>query len=306
MDTVTEVTVIQRRPQDIEKVWRSIDSLLLDWQNRFSETTAQSEVLRFNSTLDSIQTVSPQLAEMLGTGLRYGDTLAGGFDVTVLPLKELWGLDEQHAADSVHMVPSEQQIDSVLRHVDYRRLRLDAATRSVTRLDPKVRVDVGGLAKCWAIVESMKLLDRLGFDSYLISAGGDIGSKGRRLDGNPWLIGVQHPRRPHGELVATIRLDSGSIFTSGDYERYWFTPDGQRVHHLFDPHTGRSATRNQSLTIWDADPKEAKVMSTGLFSRAPDSIVAFVEARPRLECVVIDSSGAIFVSRGWKDQVQLR
>jgi thiamine biosynthesis lipoprotein len=193
---------------------------------------------------------------------------------------------------------------STLSKVDYRKVRVNSAYDSVFFATREVRLDVGGVAKGFATREVGRLLERMGVGRYLISSGGDILAKGRRADGNRWRVGIQHPRRPDA-MLGVFELDGGAVFTSGDYERYRMTPSGERVHHIFDARRGHSCLTNQSVTIRSPDPLRAKMLSTGLFCRDARDIVAFVEARPPLECVVVDSSGAVVMSKGWRDQVRL-
>jgi thiamine biosynthesis lipoprotein len=132
--------------------------------------------------------------------------------------------------------------------------------------------------------------------------GGDVLIKGRRADGKPWRIGLQHPRQKQ-KLIASLELENGSVFTSGDYEHYWMI-GGRRVHHIFDPRTGCSCLKNQSLSLWGPGPVETDIIATGIFCWDRDSILAFVERRPRFQCLVVDSAGRVAISRGWNDRIQ--
>ncbi len=304
MATVTEVTVVLPPGRDADPLWRRIDSLLASWERRFSSTGPESEPHALNACDSDTCTVSPTLARMLRDACRFGDMLDGRFDPTVLPLKQLWGLGEDADLDSPAPPPSDVAIENALAHVGYRSIRVDTTNNTVVRTDPDVRIDIGGIAKGYALARTCALLERMGIDSYLVSAGGDIAVAGTRADGKPWLIGIQHPREP-GTLLATIPLDSGAIVTSGDYERFR-TIDGRRVHHLFDPRTGRCCGHNRSVTVWAPDPVEADALSTGLFCMEADSIRAFVSQRPHLEALVVDSSGRTHLSDGWKERVELR
>ena len=116
------------------------------------------------------------------------------------------------------------------------------------------------------------------------------------------MIGVMHPRKT-GTIMAVIPLETRSIFTSGDYENFRIVGN-RRIHHLFNPKTGLSATCNQSLTIASNDIRQSKYLSTGLFAYPADSIVAIVEKRG-LECLVVDSAGKVWLSKGWKNKVKL-
>ncbi|MBD3321762.1 MAG: FAD:protein FMN transferase, partial [Chitinivibrionales bacterium] len=125
---------------------------------------------------------------------------------------------------------------------------------------------------------------------------------GHRKDGSSWNIGVRHPRK--SDLLALLPLDSGCIVTSGDYERFWMH-DSTRIHHIFNPETGYPCPENQSLTVWSMNPVEADILSTGLFCFKKDYILSFIQARPRLECIIVDNKGAVAISDGWKEKVEV-
>ena len=325
MDTVVEITIVKGNSgssgvidylksiknfiksffakndsKNIEYAWKKIDSLLADFEVRFSQTNPQSEILRINNSTGDFRKISSILKEMIYTGLRYGDTLDGMFDLTVLPIKELWGFGEQ---DTMHVIPTSDTIKSVLKKVNYKKVHVEGGVKSIYFEDKSVRIDVGGIAKGFALREINSLLERLGYTDYLIVAGGDILAKGKRPDREAWRIGIKHPRIPEG-MLGVFQLESGSVVTSGDYERYW-VKDGKRYHHIFNPKTGYCCTENQSVTIWCMDPVVADVLSTGLFCSQKEAIVAFVENRPDLECVVVDKDGEIAVSKGWGDKIKL-
>jgi thiamine biosynthesis lipoprotein len=301
MDTFVEVTVVmkQKDPSRESALWHRIDSLLENWEQRFSQIDARSEVLRVNERTTSRVAVSPDLAAMIDLAVHYGDTLSGGFDCTIFPIKLLWGFGER---DTALTVPDSRVLDSTLRHVSYKKVHLCPTRDSLIIDDPATMIDAGGIAKGEALCRISRLLADAGFTSYLVNGGGDIVSKGVKPDGKPWFIGVQHPRDPE-RLLAALPLDSGTVYTSGDYERFYLRGD-KRYHHIFNPKTGYSATGNQSVTIWDMDPREAKMFSTGLFCRPAREIVAFIQKRPRTHCIVVDSAGTVFVSNGWKSRIE--
>jgi thiamine biosynthesis lipoprotein len=296
MDTMVEVSISAPRGYNPAPLWESIDSLLAQCEKRFSAAGDSSEVNAVNSRASSALPVSARLGEMLRAGIDYGDTLRGGFDITVLPLKELWGLCERCAADAP--IPDSAAVSAALRSVDYKKIHVNGAGDSVFFGSPELRADVGGLAKGFVVAWLAALIKKHGVDSFLISAGGDIAAYGRRPDGAPWRVGVRHPRR-HAELIATVPIESGVVFTSGDYERVREGEDGRRYHHIFNPATGYPCGSNQSLTIRASDPVRADILSTGLFCGSAEDILTFVNARADLECLIVDSAGRISGSLGW-------
>lgn len=298
MDTITEISLVVNNKKEADRCWNSIDSLLVDWENRFSIEGQLSEVRQINNRKDSVLLIGFKLKEIITTAIRYGDTLGGDFDVTVYPLKQLWGFAETSKPDST--IPVHDQIQSALKKVDYRQIKI--VGDSVLFLSAQTRVDVGGIAKGFVLREIGSMLKTCGINSFLVSAGGDIIISGKRINGKPWRVGIQHPR--NDGIIGAVEIDSGSIVTSGDYERFRIV-NGKRYHHLFDIRTGYPVSKNQSVTILGPDPVEADIMSTGLFSRNAEEIVKFINERPNFECLVIDSSGTVFTSERWKDKVEI-
>jgi thiamine biosynthesis lipoprotein len=301
MSTAIEVTVVTgRNDAKLGPLWNSIDSLLVFWDEHYSQNNPRSDVRRLNLRSSPAIAVPQRFGRMLADAIAWGDSTHGMFDATILPVKELWGLGEG-STEASHRRPADNAVSDAVRKVDYRKIRISPGYDTVQCADRAVTVDAGGFAKGYSLIETGKLLDSRGYSNYLISSG-DIIARGRRGDGTPWRIGIQHPR--FEKLLAVVTFDTGAIFTSGDYENFWMDGD-HRVHHIFDPRTGRSCTRNQSVTVRSASAIEAKYLSTGLFCMHADSILSFIEQRG-LDCIVVDSAGTVSISRGWKNKVVLQ
>jgi thiamine biosynthesis lipoprotein len=296
MDTFVEITIPfsdikKQNTPDTAVVIAYIDSILTEWEERFSANRVNSEVKRINQRLRDTVAISKDLAYMIDVARAYGDSLSGGFDLTILPLKDLWHLSEDSDDTTAYPPPDQLQIDSMLTNVDYRKVSLSATGDSLYFANRNIKIDVGGVAKGFILMKIAGYLADNGFANYLVNGGGDIIGNGVRADGKAWVIGIQHPRRSDSLLTA-FSLERHSVFTSGDYERFRII-NGKRVHHLFNPHTGYSATNNQSVSIYGNDPLQNKFLSTGLFSASADSIIAYVKKRPEIACIVVDSSGKV-------------
>jgi thiamine biosynthesis lipoprotein len=297
MDTFVEITIPlsdlkKQNAQDTAVLVAHIDTMLTEWEERFSANRTNSEVKKINQRSHDSIAISKDLASMISVAKAYGDSLSGGFDLTILPIKDLWHLSENSDDTTVYPPPDQSQIDSVLINVDYRKVVLSASGDSLYFANRNIKIDVGGVAKGFILMKIVTYLADNGYANYLVNGGGDIIGNGVRADGKAWLIGIQHPRKSDS-LLTTFSLERHSVFTSGDYERYRIV-NGKRVHHLFNPHTGYSATNNQSVSIYGNDPLQNKFLSTGLFSTPADSIVAYVKKRPELACIVVDSSGKVY------------
>lgn len=223
MATLVEVTVVSEKDNSrMQPLWNSIDSLLAYWEDHYSQTNPRSDILRLNNRRLAAVPVSTELGAMVAEALAYGDSSKGMFDISIYPIKELWGLGEK---DTVHRVPGLDTLASVLKHVDYHKIRVSQGRDTIFFADPDTRIDAGGFAKGYALMSVALFLDRRGWGNYLVAAG-DIVGKGMRSDGAPWVIGIQHPRKEG--LLATVPFDSGAIFTWGDYQEFL---DGRQSPH---------------------------------------------------------------------------
>ena len=113
-------------------------------------------------------------------------------------------------------------------------------------------------------------------------------ASGRRPDGRPWRVGVQHPRRPDS-LLARLDLDVAAVTTSGDYEQF-FESGGRRYHHIFDPATGWPARPLVSVTVLSDDPVAADCYATAVFVLGPERGLAFLERRTDLRGLLVSES----------------
>ena len=259
MDTLVEVTLFAKSEkeaknavQELEKECRRIDSLL----SPFKEG---SEVRRINERQDrSWVTVSHETAMLVQKALDYGRETGGAFDITIGPVKWLWGL----GSDQTPRKPEVTEIRQKLEHVGYEKIRVSGDTLFFD--DPETRIDLGGIGGGYAGERMKAILESRGIRSYLINDGGDIVLGDPKPGGEEWLIAIQHPRRPD-QSIRKERLSNTCIVTSGDYERF-FIEEGVRYHHIFDPATGYPAKGLISATVVCDDPIRADVYSTTLIA----------------------------------------
>jgi thiamine biosynthesis lipoprotein len=143
--------------------------------------------------------------------------------------------------------PDDKAIAAALPGVDYRQLKLDPVAHTVAFGKPGMRIDLGGIAKGYAVDRGIDLLKARGFGRAMVNAGGDTRVMGDRF-GKPWMIGIRHPDRKD-EVVLRMPIEDAAFSTSGDYERY-FEEGGVRYHHVPGSEDfGRSPHAVRSVTI---------------------------------------------------------
>lgn len=258
MDTTITITAYgSQSEQAVEAAFAEMRRLA-DLMNA-NDSNSEVALINKNAGLKPVR-VSPETFKLLEMSLEYSELSNGAFDVTVRPLVELWGIGKKDK-----YVPSEDEIQQVLKLVDYRKIILDPQKRTVFLSVPGMGIDLGGVAKGYAADQAKEVLKKYGVSSALIGAGGNIWAMGVRPDGQKWRIGIRHPRPETGnQLMAVLPCQDVTVVTSGDYERY-FVRDGMRYHHIFDPRTGRPANKLISATVVGTNSAEADILSTALF-----------------------------------------
>lgn len=204
--------------------------------------------------------VSDLLYEVIAFALAVARASGGAFDPTIGHILEQRGFNRNYQTGAVVAAP----VDPGARP-SWRDVELDPARRTVTLRRPLV-LDLGAVAKGLAVDLAMRELQ--GFPGASVDAGGDIAVRGHNAAGEPWCIGVRHPRRPDA-LLAALRLTGAAICTSGDYERA--SPRAAGEHHLIDPrHPGaRTTSASASATVIAPTAMAADALATAAFVLGP-------------------------------------
>ncbi len=182
------------------------------------------------------------------------------YNPTIGQLINLWQFHKYQDADS--QPPDEKLILALVQHNPLMSdLSMDKQNR-LTTSNTAVALNFGAFAKGYAIELGIKRLKALGIQNAVINAGGDLSVIGRHGD-RSWNIGIRHPR--NNSVLASIEVaDNESVFTSGDYERY-YNYQGKRYHHILDPRTGYPTQDTQSVTVIHQDAGLADASATALF-----------------------------------------
>ena len=290
-DTIVEITLYsnaQGAELDLDSVQRMM--LALDTQLSISQST--SDVYRINHRKDSVVTVSGPVKSMLTLCREEFNRSKGLFDVTVEPLKYLYGLESHQTA---HHVPSKAQLDSVLAVIGFGRI---VFVNDSTLIMPRgARIDLGGIAKGYILKTSRRFLAGRGYASFLINAGGDLVVNGTKPRGEPWRIGIQDPRNDTA-LFARLSVIGAAVFTSGDYERY-FMEGNRRYHHLFDPKTGLPGRHSMSATVSGDDPMVIDAAVKTAFLMSSGQALTYLKTRG-LGGLIIDSAGGAWATASLK------
>ena len=232
--------------------------------------------------------VSDELFELIIRSIYYSEKYQGLFDVTVGPLTDYWGFNSDHPIETE---PDKKIIDSLLQFVNYKFIKLDSVNKTISFLKTGVNLDLGGIAKGYALDKASELLRSKGINNFLINGGGDIFVSGHKGDGSKWLVGIKNPR-DEKKLLATIEASGICIATSGDYERFRII-NGKRYHHIFNPHDGFPAPLTQSSSVIIDNCEEGVVLSKYFFIQGIEKVKSFKD-KENIPYFIVDSNGKIY------------
>lgn len=298
MDTYVSVTIYaENEPLD----WRTHVLAALDTMRKVEALTTSyndsSEIGKINLAAGKRAfAVNPEVARLIRHSQEMSAGTDGAFDITVWPLSKLWDVKSP-----TPRVPTENEIAEKRILVDYRKIVLNED--EIFLPDVGMGIDLGGIAKGYAVDRAVQVLAELRYEDFLVEAGGDLRAvAGDRTRGQR-TIWVRHPRQLD-DFFAAIKLDKGAVATSGDYERS-FEKDGQRYHHIMNPRTGYPASPVVSVTIVAGTSEIADATSTAVFVLGPERGMAYIESNPDLAGLIIYQEAPESQELKWKVSTNL-
>jgi thiamine biosynthesis lipoprotein len=292
--TIIEITMISDDLVKAEHLLAEIEQRLL-WQRKQWHAWEDSDLTRFNRELqrDSDAEIPASLSDLLRLSREYHDASGGLFNPALGKLIAAYGF---HDGD----VDAETIAAIRLDIPDMRDLQIDGDRASSH--NPHLQIDLGGIAKGYAIGRIAEFLDSNAIDNYVINAGGDLVIAGSRF-GRPWRIGIQNPFAPG--VVASLELEGRhALFTSGNYARRYHLGEDLR-HHIIDPRSGTSARGQCSATVLGSDPVRTDVAATALMI---DGLQQYRELSRSLQVgsyLIISEAREVLVSRALAERVQM-
>jgi len=263
-----------------------------------SEWRPHSELSQLNGRAGQAPApMSPDLYTILARSKQIAATSNGAFDPTFHGIGQLWSFAQGARP------PPPEAIKEHLKLVNWRELELvagtpDPAVGAKGRLRVQgMKVGLGAIAKGYAVDRASEVLKRHGFAHHIVEGGGDTYVSGTK-DGKTWMVGIQNPEGPGS--IGALPVQDQAVVTSGDYQRF-FEFEGKRYAHILDPRTGWPVAREnsaRSVTVVADNATDADAMCTAVAVMGPKDGMAFVEAHPEIEAVILPPVGEAMVSSG--------
>lgn len=230
--------------------------------------------------------VEPKLFQLIADSVRTSEETNGAFDITVGPLMKAWGFFRGQGR-----VPSDAELAKVLQRVGYRHIKLDRAARTVAFDAEGIELDLGGIAKGYAVDVAAEILRSNGVERALVSSGtSSVYALGAPPDEPGWRITLRDPFDAV-KAADVIVLKNYSLAVSGNYERF-FTLHGKTYAHIMDPRTGRPVDGMLATAVLAPRATESDALSTACFVMAAQASQRYLARHANLLAILYQPAAA--------------
>ena len=296
MGTVLEITL---ETQDTRAGRRWMESAYEDvaqWERLVSRMQPESEVARLNRTAgQGPQKVDPLVADLISRAIQYSRLTGGSFDISIGPLVDLW-----IRAARQNQLPSPQSIQKARASVGADRIQV-TENLDVELLEAGMSIDLGGIAKGWALDQLAEKIKQDGGGSALLSFGqSSVWAIGNPVGDSGWRLALRDPR---GGIAGVLSLRDLALSVSSSLGQT-SEIEGRKYGHVVNPLTGEALQRAVQVAVVATDASLAEALSTALVVQELDAGLVWVDAAPGVEALWIDENGERTASRGWQERTQ--
>ena len=299
MGTLVEVTIIGEDDALSDKAY----SAILDDFNYMHNTWhpwQRNALMRVNGLLKTGApfSIAPSILPLIKQSQILSEQSRGLFNPAIGQLIKLWGFHQDNL-DDIFGPPEDEKIQALLKTLP---IMNDVKFKGLSMFgtNENIHLDFGGFAKGMAVDATINHLKEFGIQNAIINAGGDLRAIGKH--GNrPWRIGIRDPRS-EGVFASIETSGDESVFTSGDYERF-FKADGIRYHHIIDPRTGYPANKSRSVTIIHGEAATADAAATALFIAGPEQWYEIAQAMGIKFVMLIDNNGDVHMNPAMAERI---
>lgn len=304
-DTVTTIVGYAETETEFQATAQAFHDDLLEYHQLF-------DIYHDYDALNNLKTINDSAGgEAVAVDRRIVDLLlfcreleqltGGSVDVTMGSILALWHEARSEGVDNPEeaSLPSRVELEAAAAHTGFHLLEIDGQASTVRLTDPLARLDVGAVAKGYAVEQVCRSFPA----GLLVSVGGNVRATGPKPEGDaPWVVGVQEPDGEKQDYLHTLYISSQSVVSSGDYQRY-YTVDSVRYHHIIDPKTLLPGTQWRAVTVVCTDSGLADGLSTALFLMPLEEGKALAQ-HCGAQAMWVAADGALFYTDGFMNLVR--
>ena len=310
-DTATTIIGYTETKEEFDLICEDIKALLNEYHRLF---TIYNRYEKFNNLVTindvtdgkhQVVKVDEKIIDMLVFAKEMYNKTNGKVNVAMGSILSIWhvyrneGLDDPSAAE----LPPMKKLKEANKHTDINNLIIDEENNTVYLADPLMKLDVGAIAKGYAVEKIGDYLEENGIDGFLLNVGGNIRTVGNAgAEGELWKAGIENPDTENEEkpYIEYVKVAGESIVTSGSYQRFYVV-NGENYHHIIDPETLMPGVNFKSVSVITDDSGLGDAFSTALFLMSYEEGEKLVEKTENIEAMWVMPDGEQRYSSGFND-----
>jgi len=309
-DTVTTITGYENSQADFDKRSKEILDMLGEYHRLFNiylRFDGINNLCTVNQLTDGVHPtvkVDKAIIDLLLFAKKMYTLTDGKLNVAMGSVLSLWhdyrtiGKDNPAEAS----LPPMDSLQEASAHTDINKLVIDEKNCTVTLTDPLMRLDVGAIAKGYAVEQVALALEENGVSGYVLNVGGNVRTVGSKPDGSNWSVGIENP--DGGDYIAYLNVSDMSVVTSGSYQRYYYV-DGKPYHHIIQPETLMPAQQGYlSVSVVCKNSGMGDALSTALFCLPKKEGLKLIDSIDGAEAMWVAEDGTKSYSSGWNKYVK--
>jgi len=314
-DTVTKIIGYSDSEAHFKKFADQVHDMIQEYHQLYDiyndyEGVANIKSINDNAGLSPVE-VDRRIIDLLLFAREEYEATGGTVNVAMGSVLKIWHDYREAAIEDPEnaQIPPMQDLIEASRHTNIDNMIIDEEASTVYLADPLMRLDVGAVAKGYAVERVAESLERQGVQSLLISVGGNVRAIGGKqtdgeADGDDWSVGIQNPdSSAQNSDLMLLAIRGLSVVTSGIYERY-YTVEGVQYHHIISPDTLMPSDFYTQVTVVCRDSGLADALSTAIFNMPLDTARAYIDSLDGAEALWVQKDGSIVCSRGFEGLIK--
>lgn len=286
-----EFTFIGKNESEVESFFeittteiKRIEALLTTFS-----TTSVTAIINQHAGIQPVQ-VPDEVFQLIQRSQLLSKMTQGAFDLSYGSIdKRFWNFDT-----TMTQLPDRAIAKKSVALINYQNIILNPDEQTVFLKKKGMRIGFGGIGKGYAAEMARKKLKKIGVQSGIVNASGDLAAWGTQENGSPWTIGVADPNVKNG-LFAGFSITDKAVATSGNYEKYALI-DGKKYSHTIDPKTGFPVSGIKSVTIIAENAEIADALATPVTVMGIEVGLDFINQLQSIGCIIIDDHDRIYTS----------
>ena len=308
-DTATTIIGYEKSQEDFDEMCKEITDLLNEYHRLYTiynRYEGFNNLVTINDLFDGehkVVTVDQKIIDMLNFAKDMYYKTDGMVNIAMGSVLKIWhiyrndGLDDPVNAE----LPPMDKLEEASKHINIDNLIIDTEKNTVFIDDPLMTLDVGAIAKGFAVEQIAKYLENKGITGYILNVGGNVRTIGM-ADKEKWKVGIENPdlNDEENKYIEFLKLSGESVVTSGSYQRFYVV-NGENYHHIIDPETLMPGTKYRSVSVITNDSGLGDAMSTALFLMDYEEGKNLVESTDNVEAMWVMTDGEQRYSTGFEN-----